>query len=490
MNHNYNWVEIELFAQKLHQLIQNEAGLQVDRIFIPYRSFHPQHFFKNEWAFRLSSKKTSGLLVIHLQSQSLFLSWYRDLKNNPQATLSSFGISLQKNLVGSYLQQIQATPGELVVTLHFNHQVKLVLTLIPSKMNATLLNPDDTVIASLRPLQDLNTPSHTGAPQVNFEVRPSLQALSSLSPFEFFNRYSQSVDQDLDLEFKTQHLRQKLQILKQDIQSLKTKSKQLDITLKQIEHEPHWFQLGQQIQAELWDLDLWKTRLQPDASPQLLQQFPQWQTQLTPAENMHRYFERHKRSSRKKEDTISRLQGINQKLEQSQKLYLDLQTPEGEARFHQNHKEQEERQGTTANQHGSSSQKPPFVSPVGKTFYSKEKLTLIAGRNKTENLELTFKIARGNDLWFHVKGKPGSHVIILLRDKKNASLESLLDAAHLCIYYSGGEKWGKTEVDYTQKKHVKKIKGSDEVSYTHTKTLMIDYQPSRVSNLLASVLNP
>ena len=53
-------------------------------------------------------------------------------------------------------------------------------------------------------------------------------------------------------------------------------------------------------------------------------------------------------------------------------------------------------------------------------------------------------------------------------------LETLLDAATLAIYYSGGETWGKTEVDYTFKKHVKWIKDSTEASYTHNKTLLVD----------------
>ena len=123
---------------------------------------------------------------------------------------------------------------------------------------------------------------------------------------------------------------------------------------------------------------------------------------------------------------------------------------------------------------------------TGKQYRSKEGLTILAGRNLTENLELTFKIARGNDLWFHVKGRPGSHTVVILPPKKTASLDTLLDAAHLCILHSGGKEWGKTEVDYTYRKHVKKIKNQTEVTYTHNKTLMVLPEPERLTRLYAS----
>jgi hypothetical protein len=120
----------------------------------------------------------------------------------------------------------------------------------------------------------------------------------------------------------------------------------------------------------------------------------------------------------------------------------------------------------------------------GKTFFSKEGLPILVGRNKTENLELTFKVARGNDLWMHVRGRPGAHVVIPLNPGKTASLETLLDAATLTLFYSGGEKWGKTEVDYTFKKHVKRIKDSTEASYTHNKTLVLSVEPARMKRLM------
>src|SRR6185295_1654847 len=104
---------------------------------------------------------------------------------------------------------------------------------------------------------------------------------------------------------------------------------------------------------------------------------------------------------------------------------------------------------------------------------------------RDENLELTFKHSRGNDIWMHLRGRPGAHVLIPVSSGKSVPLETLLDAAVLTVFYSGGEKWGKTEVDYTPKKHVKRIKDSTEASYTHNKTLLVQPDTARLKRLLS-----
>lgn len=83
----------------------------------------------------------------------------------------------------------------------------------------------------------------------------------------------------------------------------------------------------------------------------------------------------------------------------------------------------------------------------------------------------------------HARGKPSAHVIIQLAKGKSASLETLIDAATLLIYFSKGTSWGKTEVDYTLKKYVKKIKNSDQVSYTQNKTLLLEFDPARLDKI-------
>lgn len=92
-------------------------------------------------------------------------------------------------------------------------------------------------------------------------------------------------------------------------------------------------------------------------------------------------------------------------------------------------------------------------------YISSDGYHIYVGKNNYQNEELTFKLATGNDWWFHVKGIAGSHVIV----KSNG--EELPDrvfeeAGRLAAHYSQARGQEKVEVDYTQKKNVKKPNGS------------------------------
>lgn len=91
-------------------------------------------------------------------------------------------------------------------------------------------------------------------------------------------------------------------------------------------------------------------------------------------------------------------------------------------------------------------------------YVSRDGIDIYVGKNNFQNEELTFKIATGNDWWFHAKGMPGSHVI-MKTDLKEIPDSSFEDAARLAAYYSKGREQDKVEVDYIQKKNVKKPNG-------------------------------
>ncbi len=85
---------------------------------------------------------------------------------------------------------------------------------------------------------------------------------------------------------------------------------------------------------------------------------------------------------------------------------------------------------------------------------------IYVGKNNIQNEELTFKVATGNDWWFHAKGMPGSHVIVKAIGEE-LSDQTFEEAAALAAYYSKGRGQEKIEVDYIQRKHVKKPAGAN-----------------------------
>ncbi len=93
-------------------------------------------------------------------------------------------------------------------------------------------------------------------------------------------------------------------------------------------------------------------------------------------------------------------------------------------------------------------------------YVSGDGYDMYVGKNNFQNDELTFKFATGNDWWFHAKGCPGSHVIVKVKGNEELPDRTFEEAARLAAYYSSGRNQGKTEVDYVQKKQVKKPNGA------------------------------
>lgn len=91
-------------------------------------------------------------------------------------------------------------------------------------------------------------------------------------------------------------------------------------------------------------------------------------------------------------------------------------------------------------------------------YISSDGYDIFVGKNNIQNEEVTFKIASGNDWWFHAKNMPGSHVIV--KSNGNELPDRVFEeAAALAAYYSKGREQEKVEIDYIERKHVKKANG-------------------------------
>lgn len=104
--------------------------------------------------------------------------------------------------------------------------------------------------------------------------------------------------------------------------------------------------------------------------------------------------------------------------------------------------------------------------------YVVDDVEILVGKNNIQNDKLTFKIANKNDTWLHTKDVHGSHVIIR---SQNVTENILLSAAKLAAEHSQSKGNGKTPVDYTLVKNVKKIPGAKPgmVIYTDYKTIIV-----------------
>jgi predicted ribosome quality control (RQC) complex YloA/Tae2 family protein len=118
-------------------------------------------------------------------------------------------------------------------------------------------------------------------------------------------------------------------------------------------------------------------------------------------------------------------------------------------------------------------------------FTSSDGLAMYVGRNARENDELTFGLAKSDDLWLHARGTPGSHVVVRMEKGSDPPPETIRDAATLALLYSDLRKSGKGDVIYTRRKWVKKAKGQElgAVIVTQEKSLHVSLEKKRLDAL-------
>ncbi|MBM6853073.1 NFACT family protein [Mediterraneibacter glycyrrhizinilyticus] len=108
-------------------------------------------------------------------------------------------------------------------------------------------------------------------------------------------------------------------------------------------------------------------------------------------------------------------------------------------------------------------------------YISSDGYHMYVGKNNLQNDELTFGLAVGNDWWFHAKQAPGSHVVVKTNGDELPD-STFEEAGRLAAYYSSMRGSEKVEIDYVEKKHVKKPKGAKPgfVVYYTNYSLVID----------------
>jgi predicted ribosome quality control (RQC) complex YloA/Tae2 family protein len=147
-----------------------------------------------------------------------------------------------------------------------------------------------------------------------------------------------------------------------------------------------------------------------------------------------------------------------------------------------------------------SAMRPPHPSNRGKEtpgrlypkrYRTEQGLEIWVGRNEEGNDYLTTRLARGNDLFFHLEGYPGSHVILRTEGKNDPPPQSILDACELAVHFSQLKSAHRADVHVAPVKAVKKPKGAKPglVQVTRGKTIHLRRDPKRLESILASRLD-
>ena len=177
---------------------------------------------------------------------------------------------------------------------------------------------------------------------------------------------------------------------------------------------------------------------------------------MTPQENAKKYFDRYAKLKRTEEALTTQIAETQEEIDHLESISASLDIALSESDLVQI--KEELTQYGYIKKHFTGKKK---TSVKSRPFHylSSDGYHIYVGKNNFQNDELTFKFATGNDWWFHAKGTAGSHVIV---KSNNEELPDRVfeEAGSLAAYYSKGRTAPKVEVDYIQKKHVKKPNGS------------------------------
>ena len=183
------------------------------------------------------------------------------------------------------------------------------------------------------------------------------------------------------------------------------------------------------------------------------------------SENAKRYFEKYEKQKRTYEALSELIEDTRAEVEQLESIKTFLDQAQTEADLSQIREELV--QSDYIRRHGSDSVKGSGKKGASRPeksrpyhYQTEDGYDIYVGKNNIQNDELTFRFANAGDWWFHAKKMPGSHVIV-----KRTSDAPLPDhvyelAASAAAYYSAGRNADKVEIDYVQRREVKKPNGA------------------------------
>lgn len=200
----------------------------------------------------------------------------------------------------------------------------------------------------------------------------------------------------------------------------------------------------------------------------------------TPQENAQKYFEKYNKQKRT-------FEALSHLIEETQKeiRYLEsVQTSLDIARAEEDLAEIKEELISAGYVKRKSSRKKVKIKNQPLHYISSDGFHIYVGKNNLQNDELTFHLAVGNDWWFHAKHAPGSHVIVKTNGEEMPDT-TFEEAGRLAAYYSSMRGSQKVEVDYVEKKHVKKPAGTNPgfVVYYTNYSLVIDSDISSIQEI-------
>ena len=195
---------------------------------------------------------------------------------------------------------------------------------------------------------------------------------------------------------------------------------------------------------------------------------------LSPSANVKKYFKRYHRLKEGKKKSEFLLKDIQEKKEYLDTILLSFEFADTLEDLNNIQEELKDLHLIKENKKKKKAKKVELVMEIRKEVTSTG-YTLLIGKNNKQNEYITFKLAKSNDLWFHAKDYPGSHIVLKNPNDDIIDDKTIAEAAGYAARFSKGSEAPKVDVDYTEKKFIKKHPSHlpGKVFYTDYKTIHV-----------------
>jgi len=197
---------------------------------------------------------------------------------------------------------------------------------------------------------------------------------------------------------------------------------------------------------------------------------------LSPSQNLQVYFKNYKKKKKKLESAMENTSTAEAELRYLHSVLFAIGNTKDSIDVREI-REELEIGGYLKAKKESMKKRPPSVKSDGYIIMeTSDGYTCWIGKNNVQNDKITLKLSNPNDMWFHVKNAPGSHVILRLSEKGGEYTNTAInEAARFAVNYSSLGPGGQAEVDFTRVKYVKKPSGAKPgmVVFTNQKTILL-----------------
>lgn len=422
--------------------------------------------------------------------------------------LPAFSAYLRAHLSRARLEGATLRGDDRQLALRFSAEegeFVLLLSIFGRRSNLYLLDAEDRLVLALRPLAETRGELAPGAPWVDPGTAaprrgddrfPALEGLALLEAIS--ERYAETTERREEGDDR----RLLEQAIRRERKAALRRLERIEAELAEAEEANTLQRHGELLKANL-------ARIAPGAESVTVEDFETGAAveipldpRRSPKANLEAIFKRYQKLLRRLAKAGGQLEAAREVVESLDRLATELEGTDGVESLLERDDVRRllARPGGRAEASGGSARAavekhalpaafrnlPRKLHP--RRYRSLDGLEIWVGRSDEANDVLSTKLARGKDLFFHLDGAPGSHVILRTEGRDDPPAESVLDACELAVHFSKQKNAGRADVHVVPIKNVKKPKGAKKglVYVTGGKSIHLRREAARLERLLAA----